>query len=117
MPERDALERASSLGEVIRLLREERGLSLRALAARIGVSAPFLSDVERNRRSTDKLDLLARELGVELDDLRKLDRRLSSELRQWMTDHPELSAFLEDFRRSGQPVATLLQSLRAAREK
>ena len=39
-----------TLGERIRELREERDLSLRELAGKIGVSAAFMSDVELNRR-------------------------------------------------------------------
>ena len=54
------LEKASSLGEAIRQLRELRGLTLRELATSVGVSAPFLSDLEHNRRRTDKLDVFAR---------------------------------------------------------
>lgn len=42
-----------ALGEWMRQLREQHGISLRALADEMGVSAPFLSDMERgNRRYT-----------------------------------------------------------------
>lgn len=37
-------------GEAWRLRREEQGLTLREVARRVGVSAPFLSDVEHGRR-------------------------------------------------------------------
>ena len=66
-----------TLGERIRELREERDLSLRELAGKIGVSAAFMSDVELNRRyPADKhLPAIARALGAELADLQEFDTR------------------------------------------
>lgn len=37
-------------GGYLRILREESGLSLREVARRLKISAPYLSDIERNRR-------------------------------------------------------------------
>ncbi len=104
---------ASTLGEAIRLLREAQGLTLRELASRVDVSAPFLSDLEHNRRSTDKLAEIAKALGIEFDLIKRLDGRVSTDLKEWMATHPELGSFLEDYRRSGKPVDQLLKSLRA----
>jgi predicted transcriptional regulator len=43
-------------GQFARKCREEAGVSLRTLAKRMGVSAPFLSDLERgNRQWSDAL--------------------------------------------------------------
>ena len=39
-----------SLGERIHKLRDKAGLSLRKLADQIGISSPFLSDIELGRR-------------------------------------------------------------------
>ncbi len=67
-----------SLGERIRELREERDLSLREFAAKIGnFSAAFLSDVELGRRHPSEKGLaeMARVLGTPLEDLRKHDTR------------------------------------------
>lgn len=41
----------AELGLAIRACREYRGLSLRACAKEAKISAPFLSDIERGRRS------------------------------------------------------------------
>jgi DNA-binding transcriptional regulator YiaG len=51
------------VGKALRNCREYRKLSLRECARQIGVSAPYLSDVERGRRSisTGNLELL---LGI-----------------------------------------------------
>ena len=66
-----------TLGERIREIRQERDLSLRELATRIGVSAAFMSDVELGRRNpSDKhLEEVARVLETSLDDLQKYDTR------------------------------------------
>lgn len=39
-----------SFGEYLAYLRELKNVTLRELARQIGVSAPFLSDVEKGRR-------------------------------------------------------------------
>jgi transcriptional regulator with XRE-family HTH domain len=66
------------LGKRIRELRAERGMSLRQLARRLGVSAAYVSDVELGRRlPSDKLlAAICGELGVGLGELRQHDIRL-----------------------------------------
>jgi transcriptional regulator with XRE-family HTH domain len=65
------------LGQRIRELREERDVSLRELAKKLGVSAAFLSDIELGRRypSEENLKDLARMLGVSFDNLKAHDTR------------------------------------------
>lgn len=55
----------------IRVWRDHRGLSLRALAGRAGVSPGYLSEIESGVKSPSvkTLQALAAELGAELDDL------------------------------------------------
>lgn len=67
----------TSFGEKLRELREARRMTLRALATAADLSAPFLSDVEHGRRvpSPEKIDVLARELGVASSVLHELDPR------------------------------------------
>lgn len=51
-----------NFGEYIAQKREERRIALRDMARRLGVSAPFLSDVEKDRRNpfdSDRLEKLA----------------------------------------------------------
>ena len=66
-----------TLGQRIRELRQERDLSLRELATRIGVSSAFMSDVELGRRNpSDKhMEDVARILETPLEDLQKFDTR------------------------------------------
>src|SRR5260370_41433774 len=66
-----------SLGQRIRELREERALSLRELAKKLGCSAAFWSDVELGRRyaCAGMLKDVSRILKVSFDELSKDDTR------------------------------------------
>ena len=82
-----------ALGEYIRELREDKDLSLRELAKRLEVSAPFLSDIELARRypSREVLSKLARELETTLAELRKRDARAPvRELRRMAASNPAM---------------------------
>jgi ribosome-binding protein aMBF1 (putative translation factor) len=64
-------------GEVpVRVWREHRGLSARALASRAGVSAAYLSQIETGKKpgSFDAMAKLARALGVAMEDLEPWQR-------------------------------------------
>lgn len=100
-----------SLGEAVRILREDQGLTLRALAEMVGVSAPFLSDLEHGRRQTDRHDQLAAALNVPVTELRELDSRISPDLKDWLAANPKLVALLKDMQSSGRPVP--LEALRS----
>ncbi len=66
-----------TLGEFIREKREASGLSLRELARRVDITAPFLSDIELGRRAPAEknLALIAKELGVTLAEIQEYDHR------------------------------------------
>jgi transcriptional regulator with XRE-family HTH domain len=59
------------LGQAIRAVREQRGLSLRELARRVNVSPSFVSQIELGKAnpSVGTLYALVSELGTTLDDL------------------------------------------------
>jgi transcriptional regulator with XRE-family HTH domain len=65
------------IGDRLRAARSQRGLSLRALAERLGVSPSLISQVERGRArpSVNTLYAMARELEVSLDELLFIDTR------------------------------------------
>lgn len=80
-----------TLGQFIRELREARGMSLRDLASRIKVSAPFMSDVERDRRdpSDQRIAEIARELEVSPEYLKQFDTRSPvREIRRAIDSNP-----------------------------
>ena len=66
-----------TLGERIRELREQLDLSLREFAAKLGLSAPFVSDIELGRRypSEKVLADIAKILRTTVQDLQKYDTR------------------------------------------
>jgi transcriptional regulator with XRE-family HTH domain len=66
---------AAAVGRRVRALREARGLSLRELALRSGVSAPMLSQVERGETSPTLAvaQRIAAGLGLTLSQLLRLD--------------------------------------------
>jgi transcriptional regulator with XRE-family HTH domain len=70
-PPTDGERAAPALGARLRVLRRAKGLSLRALAERSGVSASFLSQLERARSnaSVGSLARIAEALGVPASEL------------------------------------------------
>lgn len=66
------LTRRFMAGEVpVRVWRQHRGMSARALAARAGISAAYLSQIETGKKpgSFDAMANLARALDVDMEDL------------------------------------------------
>jgi transcriptional regulator with XRE-family HTH domain len=103
------------LGDRIRELRDERDLSVRELAKKIGVSAPFLSDVELGRRhpSDDVLASIARALGTTFEELRKHDARAPvQELRRLAADDPAMGFALRRVVDEGVSADELLEFLK-----
>ena len=61
----------ANFGEFLTVKREERDLTLREMARQMGVSAPFLSDVEKNRSAPltkERLDKVAEILHFDTDE-------------------------------------------------
>ena len=79
-------------------------MTLRGLAREIEVSPAFLSDLEKNRRHTDKLDQLAAALHVPVDELRALDSRVPVDLKEWLGANPTVVSLLQELKGSGRPV-------------
>jgi len=82
-----------SLGQRLHELRDKADLSLRELAKKVGISSPFLSDIELGRRfpSEEILGKLARALNVSLEDLKKYDNREPiADLKRLMDSNPKL---------------------------
>lgn len=60
-----------SFGELLSFLREQKDVTLRELARGIGVSAPFLSDVEKGRRSAltaERIEKVVAVLHLDTDE-------------------------------------------------
>ncbi|MEA2380840.1 MAG: hypothetical protein QOH72_811 [Solirubrobacteraceae bacterium] len=66
-------ERAERLGEIIRRQRELSALSMRQFADLVGISNPYLSQIERGLREPSErvLEGIAKSLQVSVDTLRE----------------------------------------------
>lgn len=86
---------ARYFGDRIAELRNEKDLSVRDLAKMVGVSAPFLTDVEKKRRypADDTLVKLAKALGTTVEDLRSYDNRPPTKELNELTDEDVGYAF------------------------
>lgn len=106
----------TTLGREIRRLRTLSGTSLRGFAHSVGVSAPHLSDIERDRRrpSRELLKTIARGLhsvGATHASLDRLDARFESDLQEWASETPEVRILLRKIKESGRPVSEFLKRL------
>lgn len=82
-----------TFGERIRELREGKDISLRELAKTVGVSAPFLSDIEFGRRFPSEVALgrIATALGTTTEDLSQYDTRPPvEEMKRLIAQNPAL---------------------------
>src|SRR4051812_45263633 len=77
------------IGRTLRRLRQERGLTQQALAARLGISASYLNLIEHDQRTVTAslLIKLAETLQVELASLSGMEeRQLEAQLREVFAD-------------------------------
>jgi transcriptional regulator with XRE-family HTH domain len=85
-----------TLGEKIRARRLELRVTLREFARRVGVSAPYVTDLEAGRRhpSPEILARIAQELSLPPAELEALDTRLSPDVRKWVETQPDVAQLL-----------------------
>jgi transcriptional regulator with XRE-family HTH domain len=83
----------TSLGQRLHQLRDKADLSMSELAKKVGISPPFLSDIELGRRfpSEEILAKLASALNVTFQELEKYDNRGPiADLKRLMDADPKL---------------------------
>ncbi len=105
---------AFTLGKAIRKARQDRGMSMRELAEKVGITIGFLLDLEHDRRFTEQLPEIAAALNLPLWALATLDGHVESNLHEWLKRNPKYTQLLRDIRDGdvdGEAV------LRAARKK
>lgn len=98
----------NNFGEFIAQKRIEKGITLRDMASRLGVTAPYLSDVEKDRRNPfdmDKLTLLANILQLSpnenaqmLDLVGKKRNSVAPDLPEYIMERDYVSAALRTAR-------------------
>lgn len=97
-----------TFGEYLKRKREEKQISLRELARRLELSAPFVSDVENNRRAPLTEERLATLAGVlNLNEAEKAEMYdlvgqqkglLAPDLNPYVIDRPYVNAALRSAR-------------------
>jgi transcriptional regulator with XRE-family HTH domain len=97
-----------TFGEYLKHKREEKQISLREVARGLGVSAPFLSDVENNRRAPlteerladlgNVLNLNEKEKAEMYDIVGKQKGLLAPDLNPYVTERPYVNAALRTAR-------------------
>ena len=97
-----------SFGEMLTFLREQKNVTLRELARGIGVSAPFLSDVEKGRRSAltaERIEKVVVVLHLDADEKTALynaagkqKNSIPPDLPEYIMEHEYVSAALRTAR-------------------
>jgi transcriptional regulator with XRE-family HTH domain len=103
----------ASVGDRIREIREELGLTLDKLADKTGISKGFLSDVETGKRdiSSEYLLKIADAVGASLDYLLRGENSTSSSIRQKTVEIPsELSEAAQQLKLSYAQTLELLEA-------
>ncbi len=93
-----------AFGPTIRLLRQAKGISLRELARRLGVSPAFLSQIEAGRQHKipkARIVQVAEMLGVSEAYLLGTARQVHPDLLRFLSETPEASEFMVTAMRSG----------------
>jgi transcriptional regulator with XRE-family HTH domain len=96
------------IGELVATGRRERKWSLRQLATELGVTPAYVADLEAERRlpSAELIGRISTVLEISLENLAAADSRLSTELREWIEERPQLTSLLRTLRTS--PESDLL---------
>ena len=109
---------ALAFGRTVRLLRESRDIGLRELCRAVGISATYLSQVERGQLappSEAKVRAIAKALGADPEDLLERAGRVPSDLDAVIRRHPrEMAALLRAVR--GLPVSEIGKLRRRAEQ-
>src|SRR3954469_2509604 len=103
-------ERAARLGEIIRRQRELSELSMRQFAQLVGISNPYLSQIERGLRepSREVLDAIASSLEVSAEALYE-QAGVRAETEEPEEDPPVVTAIRADTRLTGRQRQALLE--------
>jgi transcriptional regulator with XRE-family HTH domain len=106
---------AGQLGKELRRLRTQRKVGLRKTAARIGISATYLSRIETNEEKSPPAEAVIRALADfldgDFDELMCLAGRIAQEIVEYLVSHPKMPAFLRrvrELRLSGSELLAML---------
>ena len=102
---------SSPLGEYIRRQRELQKLSMRQLAALVGISNPYLSQIERGLRDPSEkvLDAIARNLELSAETLQEVGGRKRGGAGDETAEPPVVTAIREDKELTARQRQALLE--------
>lgn len=112
-----------AFGPTIRLLRQAKGISLRELARKLGVSPAFLSQIEAGRQHKipkQRIVQVAEMLGVSAGYLMGTARQIHPDVARFLRETPEAAEFMATAMRSGlaaEDFSDLRHSLKEKRRK
>ena len=89
--------RNTKFGAYVRRVREGRGIGLREMARKIGVSATYVSMIERDEfppPAENKIKAIAEVLGLNVDELLAMAGKIPSDLVQIIKKHPTEMAII-----------------------
>ena len=88
-------------GPYIREVRIQKGLGQRELALKIGVSASYLNDIEKEKRTAPKLDIIKKISSVLLLDINKLNdlagnskKTLAPDINDFIVKNPKIKSLV-----------------------
>jgi len=101
----------SPLGDFIRRQRELNELSMRQLAELVGISNPYLSQIERGLRDPSEkvLDAIARNLELSAETLYEVSGRKPDEADEEGGEPPVVAAIREDEQLTARQRQALLE--------
>jgi transcriptional regulator with XRE-family HTH domain len=101
----------SPLGEFIRRQRELQDLSMRQLADLVGISNPYLSQIERGLRDPSErvLDAIARNLELSAETLYEVGGRRRADSDDETAEPPVVAAIREDKQLTARQRQALLE--------
>ena len=98
-----------SLGQRIKQERQKKKISLREFARKLGISAAYLVDIEKNRRlpNEEVLQKMADLLDVPVSTFDEFSPEVPKPVKDWIDSNPILSRIVSLIRKSRSPEKTL----------
>ena len=88
-------------GPFIREVRIKKVIGQRALSSKIGVSASYLNDIEKEKRTAPKLDIIKKISSILSIDIKKLNdlagyskKTLAPDINDFITKNPKINSLI-----------------------
>lgn len=100
---------ANTLGEKISQERKKQGVSLRKFAQKLGISASYLVDIEKDRRLANKalLQTIADMLDIPVSAFDEFSPDMPKQVKKWIEKNPLVSRILNFLGRAPSPEDAL----------